>query len=543
MLTYVSLGEITQSERDPKTGVLAFEVSKGAGSELSMSGHRMDPEWLAHESKRWFSTGANLREQHDESRAVGRATSLEIRDDGVYFPGIIVDPVTAAKVENKVLCNLSVGVNGAVIDKKREPGVDWVVGGTIVEYSLVDRPANPTTKLVLAQAAGTSFKLVENVVDLTQASNIDHNHLHHHDEDGGERHKHEHTHAAGVQDHNTVGSGVAHEHQHSEAEDDSLTADQGDNDDDVDEAARAVLIQRDVSTTERKSLAKKGDALPGGGFPIASLGDLKNAIRAIGRAKDPAKTKAFIKKRAAALGQSKLIPATWSAAMTAQFGLAIAALEQADPGAEPPDGANGTDHPHDPAEVASIRAALINCLVQELAELANGDPELCDINSLVECLTLFLNWWSGEAFEGELPSPYAPEGTGDMKVSMAVVAELIQSASAEDAGDEDKKALATVLEAFQPRITAVTESAVAEATEGLRTELEQVKKLALPDGPAKHRNLEQLARAGKADLLDADAQAYLKQAAEATDRDLAEGSYQKAKALQAEAEKLRASRQ
>jgi len=540
-LTYVSLGEITQSERDPKTGVLAFKVSKGAGSELSMSGHRMDPVWLAHESERWFSTGANLREQHDEKRAVGRATALEIRDDGVYFPGIIVDPVTAAKVENRVLCNLSVGVHDAIIDKKREPGVDWVVGGSIVEYSLCDRPSNPTTKLILGESAGVdaAFKLVENVIDLTQAANIEHSHLHHHDEDGGARHKHDHTHAAGVAEHNTVGSGVAHEHGHTAAQDDSLTADAGDNDDEVDEAARAELAQRDVSTTERKGLAKKGDALPDGSFPIASVQDLKNAIKAFGRSKDPAKARAFIKKRAAALGQSKLLPENWSAGMAQTYEIAIAALEQATTEPPAPDGANGTDHPHDPAEVASIRSALINCLVQELAELANGDPELCDVNSLIECLTLFLNWWSGESFEGELPSPYSPEGNSDMKVTMAAVADLVQSASKEDATDEDKQALAAVLEAFAPKMQELTQSAIAEANKSLVRQFEEVKSLAIPGGPEKHRNQEQLQRAGKADLIEADAQGYLAQAAAATDRDLSDGWYEKAKTLQAEATRLR----
>src|SRR5947207_849495 len=48
-----------------------------------------------------------------------------------------------------------------------------------------------------------------------------------------------------------------------------------------------VLGLRDVGTKERKSLAKKGHALPHGGFPMATCGDVKNAIKAIGRAKNP----------------------------------------------------------------------------------------------------------------------------------------------------------------------------------------------------------------------------------------------------------------
>lgn len=68
---------------------------------------------------------------------------------------------------------------------------------------------------------------------------------------------------------------------------------------------------RTFNTKQRKGAAKTGAALPDGSFPIENVADLKNAIRAIGRAKDPAAAKAHIKKRAAALGQSALIPDDW----------------------------------------------------------------------------------------------------------------------------------------------------------------------------------------------------------------------------------------
>lgn len=58
---------------------------------------------------------------------------------------------------------------------------------------------------------------------------------------------------------------------------------------------------RDVDTDERKDLADKGEALPDGSFPIANCEDLANAVQAIGRAKNPAKAKAHIRKRADAL--------------------------------------------------------------------------------------------------------------------------------------------------------------------------------------------------------------------------------------------------
>lgn len=72
-------------------------------------------------------------------------------------------------------------------------------------------------------------------------------------------------------------------------------------------------------TVTRKKLAKTGKALPDGGtgsggrFPIRNESDLRKAIRAVGRARpeDRGKVRAFIKRRAAALGLSHLIPDSW----------------------------------------------------------------------------------------------------------------------------------------------------------------------------------------------------------------------------------------
>lgn len=74
-----------------------------------------------------------------------------------------------------------------------------------------------------------------------------------------------------------------------------------------------ILLEkaRDFNAGERKKAAGKGQALKDGSFPIKTEADLKNAIRLAGKAKDPAAARAHIKKRASALGLSKLIPDSW----------------------------------------------------------------------------------------------------------------------------------------------------------------------------------------------------------------------------------------
>src|SRR6516164_8099618 len=69
--------------------------------------------------------------------------------------------------------------------------------------------------------------------------------------------------------------------------------------------------KREFSAQQREHLAGTGAAMPGGGFPIQNEGDLRNAIRAIGRAKNPGAAKAHIKQRARSLGLSRLLPDSW----------------------------------------------------------------------------------------------------------------------------------------------------------------------------------------------------------------------------------------
>lgn len=71
------------------------------------------------------------------------------------------------------------------------------------------------------------------------------------------------------------------------------------------------VLNREFSEDERKRLAEQGSAMPDGSFPIVTEEDLKNAIQAIGRAKDPEAAKRHIRKRAKALGLEELIPEEW----------------------------------------------------------------------------------------------------------------------------------------------------------------------------------------------------------------------------------------
>lgn len=69
---------------------------------------------------------------------------------------------------------------------------------------------------------------------------------------------------------------------------------------------------KDYTKEQREEMAKKGEALPDGSFPIADCSDLENAIQAFGRASDKDAAKAHIKKRAKALDCDVELPDDWS---------------------------------------------------------------------------------------------------------------------------------------------------------------------------------------------------------------------------------------
>lgn len=64
---------------------------------------------------------------------------------------------------------------------------------------------------------------------------------------------------------------------------------------------------------KRKELAKRGLAMPDGGYPIRNRSDLLNAIKAYGRGTNKPEVKRWIKKRAKELHAERYLPDNWDA--------------------------------------------------------------------------------------------------------------------------------------------------------------------------------------------------------------------------------------
>lgn len=99
---------------------------------------------------------------------------------------------------------------------------------------------------------------------------------------------------------------------------------------DLRNAVQSALAERTFSTEQRERMARSGQALPDGSFPIGNEEDLRNAISAYGRASNKAAAKRHIIKRARALGKTSLLPDDWavqeSASMKSLMERALEAL-------------------------------------------------------------------------------------------------------------------------------------------------------------------------------------------------------------------------
>jgi hypothetical protein len=160
---HVYAAEIAKSYRDENGDLVVEGVA--TSSDLDLDKQVCDPTWLKSAMPEWFHWG-NIREQHG-SNAAGTGTDLVEGDEGRWhLKSTIVDPIAQAKVEKKVYRGYSIGIKDPrVITDKAAPG-GRIVGGTIVEVSLVDRPCNPVATLALAKAAKPGMTL--KVADLDQ---------------------------------------------------------------------------------------------------------------------------------------------------------------------------------------------------------------------------------------------------------------------------------------------------------------------------------------------------------------------------------------
>ena len=149
-LTY-AYAEIVKTEKNADGDVFVF--GKAAGPEIDLDGQIADPAWLKSAMPDWMKWG-NVRAMHGP---VAAGIGVDLQDsngDGWTLKSLVVDQDSKEKVEKKVYKGYSIGIKNARVVRDSKAPKGRIVGGDIVEISLVDRPANPTTTMMLCKVAG-----------------------------------------------------------------------------------------------------------------------------------------------------------------------------------------------------------------------------------------------------------------------------------------------------------------------------------------------------------------------------------------------------
>ena len=133
---------------------------KATDDSLDMDNQICDATWLDRAMPEWMKSGGNIREQHSNI-AAGVAKELETKADGHYISVLVVDPVSVKKVEAGVLKGFSIGIKSPRVVRDTKAVNGRIIDGQIIEVSLVDRPANPNAKLIMAKSVDGESSLVQ----------------------------------------------------------------------------------------------------------------------------------------------------------------------------------------------------------------------------------------------------------------------------------------------------------------------------------------------------------------------------------------------
>lgn len=140
-------------------------VVEGCATDGSVDHDRqiVDPGFSGPALEAWLRSGGNVRMSHDGHRPVGKGIAVEVDKDGSgqhWVRSLVVAKEVRKLVESGVLGSYSVGIADPVIVRDPAAPGGRIVSGSIIELSLVDRPANASCKFTVVKSAGGRLAFV-----------------------------------------------------------------------------------------------------------------------------------------------------------------------------------------------------------------------------------------------------------------------------------------------------------------------------------------------------------------------------------------------
>lgn len=156
-ITYGYVGDISKYDETPD-GLIVHGIASSPA--LDLDAQIADPTWLKSALPEWQQWG-NVRAMHTSVAAGVGKELVHGQGDKWELKSLIVDDDTIKKIRTGVYKGYSVGIKGARTVKDAAAPGGRIVGGKIVEISVVDRPCNPDSVMSIAKAHGAALAPVD----------------------------------------------------------------------------------------------------------------------------------------------------------------------------------------------------------------------------------------------------------------------------------------------------------------------------------------------------------------------------------------------
>lgn len=263
---------IEKTETTPDGDIMVY--GKASDGSVDSDQQIVDPKWMAKAVREWLTSGPNLRVQHNPQRdPAGIGLTAETDSLGAtWVKGLVIEPTARRLVSKGALRAYSVGIARPTIERdvtgKAKGGI--ITDGTLVEISLVDRPANKSCGIQLVKSAsdgtpefsGEVFgddEVIRKALGVDLAKSVP----------GTQEFTLPEQHDVSFEfTPNDLAKIVQNKIIESHYGELALKALYD---------AEAEVYKRDIDTATRRRLAGEGHALPDGSYPIENTGDLQNA--------------------------------------------------------------------------------------------------------------------------------------------------------------------------------------------------------------------------------------------------------------------------
>src|ERR1039458_1130376 len=175
-LVYADFAEITKWEETDHDTLMV----QGRATDETLDGDKQicDFGWAKKAVPEWLASGGNIRQMHNPMLlpgGVGMSADVNEAHKAIDITAEVVEPTAQLLVRKGALRAFSVGIANPKVVRDAAAPNGRIVGGSVVEISLVDRPSNPSCgiKIVKSADGGFAFDVITKSDDDDEGADLD----------------------------------------------------------------------------------------------------------------------------------------------------------------------------------------------------------------------------------------------------------------------------------------------------------------------------------------------------------------------------------